>query len=74
MCRVCVYVPYEKEFVRLANTFASVIDAAADQLHDTKLKEHLKFQMDYTNRYYSWDLRAGVWNRFLQGVIDARFK
>jgi glycosyltransferase involved in cell wall biosynthesis len=69
-----VYVPYEKEFVRLANTFASVIDAAADQLHDTKLKEHLKFQMDYTNRYYSWDLRAGVWNRFLQGVIDARFK
>jgi glycosyltransferase involved in cell wall biosynthesis len=37
-----VYVPYEKEFVRLANTFASVIDAAADQLHDTKLKEHLK--------------------------------
>ena len=69
-----VYVPYEKEFVKLAHTFASVIDAAADQLHDAKLKEHLKFQMDYTNRYYSWDLRAGVWNRFLQGVIDARFK
>jgi glycosyltransferase involved in cell wall biosynthesis len=69
-----VYVPYEKEFVKLASTFASVIDAAADQLHEANLKEHLKFQIDYTNKYYSWDLRAGVWNKFLQGVIDARLK
>jgi len=69
-----VYVPYEKEFNKLATTFASVIDAAADQLHETSVKEHLKFQIDYTNRFYSWDLRTGVWNRFLQGAIDARRK
>jgi UDP-glucose:(glucosyl)LPS alpha-1,2-glucosyltransferase len=69
-----VYVPYEKDFVKLATTFASVIDAAADQLHEASVKEHLKFQIDYTNKYYSWDLRAGVWNRFLQGVLNARLK
>jgi len=69
-----VYVPYEKEFVKLATTFASVIDAAAAQLHEASVKEHLQFQIDYTNKYYSWDLRKGVWNRFLQGVINARLK
>ena len=66
-----VYVPYEKDFIKLSQTFASVIDAAAEQLHQANLKEHLQFQIDYTNRFYSWDLRAGVWNRFLQGVINA---
>jgi hypothetical protein len=51
-----------------------VIDAAAAQLHEASVKEHLQFQIDYTNKYYSWDLRKGVWNRFLQGVINARLK
>jgi glycosyltransferase involved in cell wall biosynthesis len=66
-----VYVPYEKDFIKLCHTFASVIDAAAAQLHEASVKEHLKFQIDYTNKYYSWDLRKNVWNRFLQGVINA---
>ena len=66
-----VYVPYEKDFIKLCHTFAQVIDAAAAQLHETNVKEHLKFQIDYTNKFYSWDLRKGVWNRFLQGVINA---
>ena len=69
-----VYVPYEKDFIRLAHTFASVIDAAANQLNQETVKNHLQFQIDYTNRFYSWDLRAGVWNRFLEGVINARLK
>jgi glycosyltransferase involved in cell wall biosynthesis len=66
-----VYVPYEKDFIKLCHTFASVIDAAAAQLHEASVKEHLNFQIDYTNKYYSWDLRKNVWNRFLQGVINA---
>jgi len=66
-----VYVPYEKNFIKLATTFASVIDAAANQLHETNVKDHLKLQIDFTNRFYSWDLRKTVWNRFLQGVVNA---
>ena len=69
-----VYVPYEKEFIKLATTFASVIDAVADQLHEKNVEEHLKFQIDYTNKFYSWDLRTSTWNNFLQGAIDARLK
>ena len=65
---------YEKDFIRLAHTFASVIDAAANQLNQETVKNHLQFQIDYTNRFYSWDLRVGVWNRFLEGVINARLK
>jgi hypothetical protein len=40
------YVPYEKDYIKLAHTFASVIDAAAAQLGDEGVKDHLKFQID----------------------------
>ena len=69
-----VYVPYEKDFIRLAKTFAQVIDAAANQIHKDHVNEHLKLQIDYTNRFYSWELRKNVWNKFLEGVINARRK
>lgn len=65
------YIPYEKDFIRLAHTFASVIDVAAERLGDDGVKDHLKLQIDFTNRFYSWDLRKTVWNRFLQGAINA---
>ena len=38
------------------------------------VKDHLKLQIDFTNRFYSWDLRKNVWNKFLQGVVNARSK
>jgi glycosyltransferase involved in cell wall biosynthesis len=69
-----VYVPYEKDFNKLAVTFANVIDAAAAQLHDASIKEHLEFQIKYTNKYFSWKDKAYNWNNFLQGAINARRK
>lgn len=66
-----VYVPYEKDFIKLATRFAAVMDAAAKQFHEAGVKEHLQFQIDYTNRFYSWNLKTNVWNRFLEGVINA---
>ena len=68
------YVPFEKDYIRLAHTIASVIDVAADRLEDDGVKDHLKMQIEYTNKFYSWDLRKSIWNRFLQGVINARSK
>ena len=65
------YIPYEKDYIKLAHTFASVIDVAADRLGDQGVKDHLKSQIEFTNRFYSWDLRKNIWNRFLQGAIDA---
>ena len=68
------YLPYEKDYIKLAHRFASVIDAAADMLGSDGVKEHLKMQIEFTNRFYSWQLRKDVWNRFLQGVINAGSK
>ena len=65
------YIPYEKDYIKLAHTFASVIDVAADRLGDEGVKDHLKSQIEFTNRFYSWDLRRNIWNRFLQGAVDA---
>jgi glycosyltransferase involved in cell wall biosynthesis len=69
-----VYLPYEKDFAKLAQTFASVIDQAADQLHEASVKEHLEFQIKYTNKYYAWKDKANTWNNFLQGALNARLK
>jgi glycosyltransferase involved in cell wall biosynthesis len=65
------YIPYEKDYIKLAHTFASVIDVAADRLGDEGVRDHLKSQIEFTNRFYSWDLRRNIWNRFLQGAVDA---
>ena len=65
------YVPFEKNYVKLAQTFASVIDVASERLETEGVKDHLKIQIDYTNRFYSWNFRAGVWDKFLKGAIDA---
>ena len=68
------YVPYEKDFIKLAKTFASTIEAAANQLHEEYVREHLQFQINYTNKFYLWDSRKNYWNKFLQGAINARLK
>jgi len=68
------YLPFEKNYIKLAHTFASVIDAAANMLGEQATKNHLKMQIEFTNRFYSWELRKILWNKFLQGVINARSK
>jgi len=68
------YLPFEKNYIKLAHTFASVIDAAANMLGETGTKDHLKMQIEFTNKFYSWELRKILWNKFLQGVINARSK
>ena len=68
------YIPYEENYIKLAQTTASVIDVAADMLGNDNVKEHLKMQIEFTNKFYSWELRGALWNRFLQGVINAGSK
>ena len=31
-------------------------------------------QIQYTNNFYNWNKKAGEWNRFLQGALNARRK
>ena len=69
-----VYVNYDNDYVRLAQTFATVIDMAANQLHEASVESHLKLQVEYTNRYYSWESKAKHWNNFLTGALNARPK
>jgi len=69
-----VYTPYEKDFVKLAKTFALVIETCATHLHNDNVKKHLQLQVDYMNQFYSWEKRAKIWNRFLEGVVNARLK
>jgi glycosyltransferase involved in cell wall biosynthesis len=69
-----IYMPFEKDFMRLAKKTAVAIEAATQGLHMDLIKKHLKFQIDYVNRFYNWDKQGQAWTRFLQGAINERRK
>ena len=67
-----MYIPYDKEYKRLAEKFAYGIEAAAKSLHEPTIHNHLTTQSGYTHLYYGWPKQASSWTRFLQGAINAK--
>ena len=67
-----VYIPYSTDYKSLSKKFAHVIDAAADTLDSPNIQSHLKFQIDYTNKFYNWDKQGKAWTNFLTGAINAK--
>ena len=67
-----IYVPYNKNHKQLAVKFAKAIDAAAETLHHKNIQEHLKLQMEYTNKSYNWTKQGIAWSLFLEGAINAK--
>ena len=67
-----MYIPYDKDYKRLAEKFAYGIEAAAKTLHEPTIHNHLITQSAYTHLYYGWPKQASSWTRFLQGAINAK--
>ena len=67
-----MYIPYSNNYENLAKRFAYGIQAAAEHLDHPSIQDHLKFQSEYTNRYYNWTKQANSWTVFLQGAINAK--
>jgi len=68
------YIPYQKNYMNLANNFAYAIDASAKKLYSDGVKQHLKMQVEYTNQYYNWTRQGNAWTNFLKGALNARSK
>jgi glycosyltransferase involved in cell wall biosynthesis len=68
------YIPYQKNYLSLAQNFAFAIEASAKKLYDPGVQSHLKMQIEYVNQYYSWAKQGKAWTNFLQGAINARRK
>ena len=68
------YIPYQKDYIALAKGFAFAIEKTASNLNNSIVKDHLQMQIDYTNRFYSWNRMGFLWNNFLKGAINARSK
>jgi glycosyltransferase involved in cell wall biosynthesis len=66
------YVPYQKNYLNLAKGFAIAIETAAQALETESVKQHLRYQIEYTNQYYNWIKQGNAWTRFLKGALDAR--
>jgi len=71
---LAMYMPYEKDYGKLAQKTAVAIEAAVAGLHMPQIQDHLKFQIDYVNRFYNWNKQGLAWTRFLKGAINARPK
>ena len=67
-----MYIPYSNNYENLAIKFAVGIDVAAKSLQAPGIKDHLQMQIDYVNRFYSWDIKSISWTRFLQGALNAK--
>ena len=67
-----MYVPYSTNYYNLARKFAYGIQGAAEALKTDTIKEHLKLQIEYTNKYYNWTKQGASWTRFLQGVAGGQ--
>ena len=67
-----MYVPYSTNYYNLARKFAYGIQGAAEALKTDTIKEHLKFQIEYANKYYNWTKQGASWTRFLQGVVGGK--
>jgi len=68
------YIPYQKNYLNLAQNFAFAIESVANRLDAEGVKKHLQMQIDYVNQYYSWNKQGSAWTRFLKGALDARSK
>ena len=67
-----MYVPYSTNYYNLARKFAYGIQGAAEALKTDTIKEHLKLQIEYTNKYYNWTKQGASWTRILQGVAGGQ--
>jgi glycosyltransferase involved in cell wall biosynthesis len=68
------YIPFQKDYLSLAKSFAYAIEKAADGLDSNIVEQHLEMQIAYINRFYSWKRVGFLWSNFLKGAINARSK
>jgi len=69
-----IYIPFEKDYVKLAEAFAATIETAAEHLHEDHIHEHLLMQKKFVKYFYNWDKQGNQWTQFLTGAINARLK
>ena len=66
----CSYIPYQKNHLNLAKTFARSIEACADYLYTEQSIQHLKHQVNYTHLNYNWNKIGNQWSSFLEGITN----
>ena len=67
-----VYVNYEPNHERLAESFGFAIEQCATQLSSPEVKQHLQNQQTFYKTFYSWKAKANQWTNFLTGALNAK--
>ena len=66
----CSYIPYQKNYLNLAHTFAQSIDSCANYLYSEQSIQHLKQQVNYVHLNYNWNKIGSQWSNFLGAITN----
>jgi glycosyltransferase involved in cell wall biosynthesis len=70
-CEFPIYIPYTQDKPKLALQLAECILQTKKMLAQD-LSNGLKFQQEYYNRFYNWNLTGKNWENFLRGAINVK--
>lgn len=64
--------PFHEDYNTHANIFANVLVTAIRNFWDENNQNKLKFQKNYYDNFYNWDLRAAQWKGFLKSMLTKK--
>ena len=62
------FVPYQPDRSQMAKEYACVLDHAIDNYWSVANQEKLTAQVDYYNRFWTWDYRMTEWREFFDRI------
>lgn len=62
------FVPYQPDRRQMAKEYACVLDHAIDNYWSVTNQEKLTAQVDYYNRFWTWDYRMTEWREFFDRI------
>lgn len=67
-----VLYPWAEDIGHHANIFAQTLKRAIDNVFLPENQEMFKYQIGYTNTFYSWDSRIPQWEGLLRGILETK--
>lgn len=62
------YVPYQSDREKMAESYAHVLNNAIDRYRSVENQEKLSSQIEYYNKFWSWDYRISEWREFFARI------
>jgi len=66
-------ITFDNDYKKSAIRFSKLLNNAIDTYWDNDVQEKLKEQMEFYNKYYSWDFRIIQWQKLFNRILEIRY-